>query len=63
MSENIVATFAEFEVDLIKLSIRVGVAIAKAKEKMRRKKPKPIEKQQKELHMVHETGDHVQRHR
>ena len=35
------------------------MAIAKAKEKMRRKKPKLIEKQQKELHMVHETGDHA----
>ena len=55
---NIVATFAEFEVDLIKLRTIEGMALAKAKGKMRGKKPKLTEKQQKELHKMHETGEH-----
>ena len=37
---NIVATFAELEVDLIKLRTREGMALAKAKGKMQGKKPK-----------------------
>ncbi len=37
---------------------REGMAIAKAKGKMRGKKPKLTEKQQKELHKMHKTGDH-----
>ena len=34
------------------------MALAKAKEKMRSKNPKLTEKQQKELHKMHEAGDH-----
>ena len=55
---NIVATFAEFEADLLKLRTREGMAIAKAKGKMRGKKPKLTEKQQKELLKMHKTGEH-----
>ena len=55
---NIVATFAEFEADLLKMRTREGMAIARAKGKMRGKKPKLTEKQQKELLKMHETGDH-----
>ena len=55
---NIVATFAEFEADLLKMRTREGMAIAKAKGKMRGKKPKLTEKQQKELLKMHKTGDH-----
>lgn len=55
---NIVATFAEFEADLLKMRTREGMAIAKAKGKMRGKKPKLTEKQQKELLKMHQTGDH-----
>ena len=55
---NIVATLAEFEVDLIKQRTREGMALAKAKGKMRGKKPKITEKQQEELHNMHETGEH-----
>ena len=59
MFVNIVATLAEFEVDLIKLRTRERMALAKANGKMRGKKPKPTEKQQqKELHKMHETGEH-----
>ena len=55
---NIVATFAEFKADLIKLRTKEGMAFAKAKGKMRCKNPKLIEKQQKDLHKMHETGEH-----
>ena len=45
---NILATFAEFEADLIKLRTREGMAVARAKGKLRGKKPKLSERQQKE---------------
>ena len=53
---NILATFAEFESDLIRLRTREGMAIARAKGKLRGKRPKLSEKQQKELHRMHGTG-------
>ena len=46
---NILATFAEFESDLIRMRTREGMAIARAKGKLRGKQPKLSEKQQKEL--------------
>lgn len=52
---NIVATFAEFEADLLKMLTREGMAIAKAKGKMQGKKPKLTEKQQKELLKMHDA--------
>lgn len=55
---NIVATFAEFEADLLKMRTREGMAIAKAKGKMRGKKPKLTGKQHKELLKMHKTGEH-----
>ena len=55
---NIVAAFAEFEADLLKMRTREGMAIAKAKGKMRGKKPKLTGKQQKELLKMHKTGEH-----
>ena len=54
---NIIATFAEFEADLLKMRTREGMAIAKAKGKMRGKKSKLTEKQHKELLKMHETGE------
>ena len=42
---NILATFAEFEADLIKMRTREGMAIARAKGKLRGKKPKFSERQ------------------
>lgn len=55
---NILATFAEFESDLIRMRTREGMAIARAKGKLRGKQPKLSEKQQKELGRMHSTGDY-----
>jgi DNA invertase Pin-like site-specific DNA recombinase len=52
---NILATFAEFEADLIRLRTREGMAIARAKGKLKGKRPKLSVKQQKELLRMHET--------
>lgn len=55
---NILATFAEFEADLIKMRTREGMAIARAKGKLRGKKPKLSDRQQKELRRMYGTGDY-----
>ena len=55
---NILATFAEFEADLIRMRTREGMAIARAKGKLRGKQPKLSEKQQTELCRMHTTGDY-----
>jgi DNA invertase Pin-like site-specific DNA recombinase len=55
---NILATFAEFEGDLIRMRTREGMAIARAKGKLRGKQPKLSEKRQKELRRMHETGEY-----
>lgn len=55
---NILATFAEFEADLIRMRTREGMAIARAKGKLRGKQPKLSDKQQKELCRMHGTGDY-----
>ena len=55
---NILATFAEFEVDLIRLRTREGMAVARAKGKLRGKQPKLSERQQKELRRMYDTGDY-----
>jgi DNA invertase Pin-like site-specific DNA recombinase len=55
---NILATFAEFEADLIRLRTREGMAIARAKGKLRGKKPVLSDKQQKELRRMHNSGEY-----
>ena len=55
---NILATFAEFESDPIRMRTREGMAIARAKGKLRGKQPKLSDKQQKELCRMHGTGDY-----
>jgi DNA invertase Pin-like site-specific DNA recombinase len=55
---NILATFAEFEADLIRMRTREGMAIARAKGKLRGKRPKLSDKQQKELCRMHDTGEY-----
>jgi len=54
----ILATFAEFEADLIRLRTREGMAIARAKGKLRGKQPQMSEKKQKELGRIHEAGEY-----
>lgn len=53
---NILATFAEFEADLIRLRTREGMAIARAKGRLRGKQPKLSDRQQRELVRLHATG-------
>ena len=55
---NILATFAEFEVDLIKMRTREGMAVARAKGKLRGKKPKLSDRQQKELLRMYDSGNY-----
>jgi DNA invertase Pin-like site-specific DNA recombinase len=55
---NILATFAEFEADLIRHRTREGMAVARAKGKLRGKQPKLSERQQKELVRMHGTGEY-----
>ena len=53
---NILATFAEFEADLIRMRTREGMAIARANGKLRGKQPKLSDRQQRELCRMHATG-------
>ncbi len=55
---NILATFAEFEADLIRLRTREGMKIARAKGRLRGKQPKLSDKQQKELSRMNATGQY-----
>ena len=62
---NILATFAEFEADLIRHRTREGMAIARSKGKLRGKQPKlsangvlPKVRQQQELSRMHNTGEY-----
>ena len=55
---NILATFAEFETDLIRMRTRQGTAIARARGKLRGKQPKLSDRQQRELCRMHATGEY-----
>ncbi|GAA4923275.1 DNA invertase Pin-like site-specific DNA recombinase [Nonomuraea thailandensis] len=46
---NMLAVFAEFEADLLKMRTREGMAVARAKGKLKGKKPKLTARQQAEL--------------
>jgi len=55
---NILATFAEFEADLIRMRTREGMAIARAKGKLRGKQPKLSDRQSRELRRMYDTGEY-----
>ncbi len=55
---NILATFAEFEVDLLRMRTREGMAIARAKGKLKGRQSKLSVKQQRELARMHSTGEY-----
>ena len=55
---NILATFAEFESDLIRMRTREGMAVARARGKLRGKKPKLTDRQSRELRRMYDTGDY-----
>ncbi|MFF5263510.1 recombinase family protein [Actinomadura viridis] len=56
---NILATYAEFEVDLLNMRTREGMAAARAKGELKGKRPKPTARQQ--THLAHERrpGEHT----
>jgi DNA invertase Pin-like site-specific DNA recombinase len=56
---NILATFAEFEVDLLRMRTREGMAIARAKGRLRGKQPKLSARQQAHLVQLHHGGQHT----
>ncbi len=56
---NILATFAEFEVDLLRMRTREGMAVARAKGKLRGKQPKLSARQQRELARMAGTGEYT----
>jgi len=56
---NILATFAEFEVDLLRLRTREGMAVARAKGRLKGRQPKLNAKQQAELRRMHASGDYT----
>ncbi len=56
---KILATFAEFEVDLIRLRTREGMAVARAQGKSKGRQPKLSPMQQRELRRMHKTGEYT----
>jgi DNA invertase Pin-like site-specific DNA recombinase len=56
---NILATFAEFEVDLLRMRTREGMAVARAKGKLKGKQPKLSARQQAELCRMHATDEYT----
>src|SRR3984885_4379267 len=56
---NILATFAEFEVDLLRMRTREGMAIARAKGRLKGKPPKLSPTQRALLLKLHKAGEHT----
>jgi DNA invertase Pin-like site-specific DNA recombinase len=56
---NILATFAEFEVDLLRMRTREGMAIAKAKGKLKGRAPKLSPARQAHLLKLHAAEEHT----
>jgi DNA invertase Pin-like site-specific DNA recombinase len=53
---EVLATFAEFEVDLLRLRTREGMAVARANGKLKGKQPKLTARQHAQLLELHNTG-------
>ncbi|MBY0442321.1 MAG: helix-turn-helix domain-containing protein [Mycobacteriaceae bacterium] len=56
---NILVTFAEFEVDPLRMPTREGMAVARAKGRLKGRQPKLTAKQQKELGRMHDAGEYT----
>ncbi|WP_163548359.1 recombinase family protein [Candidatus Frankia nodulisporulans] len=56
---SILATFAAFEVDLLRMRTREGMKVAKANGKLRGKQPKLSAANQRRLCQMHGTGEHT----
>jgi DNA invertase Pin-like site-specific DNA recombinase len=56
---SILATFAEFEIDLLRLRTREGMAIGRAKGRLRGKQSKLSARQQAHLVQLHQSGQHT----
>ena len=56
---NILATFAEFEVDLLRMRTREGMAIARANGKLKGKQPKLSARQRAHVLNLVQAGDHT----
>jgi DNA invertase Pin-like site-specific DNA recombinase len=56
---NILATFAEFEVDLLRMRTREGMAIARANGKLSGKAPKLSARQRVHVLKLYEAGEHA----
>jgi len=56
---NILATFAEFEVDLLRMRTREGMAIARAKGRLKGRAPKLSPPRQTHLVKLHAAGEHT----
>jgi DNA invertase Pin-like site-specific DNA recombinase len=56
---NILATFAEFEVDLLRMRTLEGMAVARSKGKLKGKQPRLTARQQAHLVQQHKSGEHT----
>lgn len=56
---NMLAVFAEFEADLLKMRTREGMAVARARGKLKGRQPKLSARQQAELVHMHATGEYT----
>ncbi|MFI6497881.1 recombinase family protein [Nonomuraea typhae] len=56
---NMLAVFAEFEADLLRMRTREGMAIARSRGKLKGRQPKLTNRQQAELLRMHGTGEYT----
>jgi DNA invertase Pin-like site-specific DNA recombinase len=56
---TVLAVFAEFEADLLRMRTREGMAIARSRGRLKGKKPKLTTRQQAELVRMHAIGDYI----